>query len=408
MKRLFVMILVAAIVLGLAGCGDRGENTSEKTVVHLASLRTLDQMTGSFQQALAAFNEEPLDYQVEVVCYKDETSLQLAITGGDPIDLVDLYNLSTDVYIASGLLQDLYGYLDTDADLSREELVPAFLEMADQNGTLPFLSSSFAVRTLMAPSSLVPQQQGWTITEFLEVAENLPDGYDLMDDKSALDFLSLYLTYTIEDYVDLRSATVNLRQADLMQMMEYCRNDYVDSSQGDTPLLSYLTTVFGPDMYTSFLRESAEEYTLIGFPGASGNGALRYYGAEQLSILTTADYSDGAWEFLKYLLRWDRTGGIGFPVLQENFDRAISEAMEDALGENGTILSKGMTEAERDSLLAWIDNASGTGGSENTSEVISILLEDAASYISGDKTMDEVLEIMENRMQIYLSEKRQS
>jgi hypothetical protein len=298
--------------------------------------------------------------------------------------------------------------LDTDADLSREELVPAFLEMADQNGTLPFLSSSFAVRTLMAPSSLVPQQQGWTITEFLEVAENLPDGYDLMDDKSALDFLSLYLTYTIEDYVDLRSATVNLRQADLMQMMEYCRNDYVDSSQGDTPLLSYLTTVFGPDMYTSFLRESAEEYTLIGFPGASGNGALRYYGAEQLSILTTADYSDGAWEFLKYLLRWDRTGGIGFPVLQENFDRAISEAMEDALGENGTILSKGMTEAERDSLLAWIDNASGPGGSENTSEVISILLEDAASYISGDKTMDEVLEIMENRMQIYLSEKRQS
>lgn len=397
-------ILVAALIVCLTGCGGT-ESGGEKRVVHMATLRPETEMTSNFQQALASFNEENSDYCVEVTCYKDETSLQLAIVGGAEIDVVDLYHLSTDLYISGGLLADLYSYLDADEDINREDFVPAFLAMAEEDGALPFLSASFAVRTLMAPKSLVPNQQGWTVNEYLETVKQLPAGTYIMEDKSGLDFFSLYLTYTIQNYVNLKTDVLNLRQADFMNMLEYCRDGYVDSAHGDTPLLSYMNTIFGPDMYLSYLREQAEEYTLIGFPGASGNGALRYFGAEQLAILSNAGNGNGAWEFLKYFIQWERTGGIGFPVLQTNFDRFIQDAMEDTRDENGNIVEAGMTEAERDSLLEWINNASGPGGSENTSEVISIMLEEASAYLSGEKSMDDVLRIMENRLQIYLSEK---
>lgn len=397
-------IFVAALIVCLTGCSGT-ESGGEKQVVHLATLRPETEMTSNFQQALERFNQENSDYNVEVTCYKDETSLQLAIVGGAEIDAVDLYQLSTDLYISSGLLADLYSYLDADEDIKREDFVPSFLAMAEENGTLPFLSASFAVRTLMAPKSLVPNQQGWTVNEYLETVKQLPTGTYIMEDKSGLDFFSLYLTYAIPNYVNLKTDALNLRQDDFMNMLAYCRDDYVDSAHGDTPFLSYMNTIFGPDMYLSYLREQSNEYTLIGFPGASGNGALRYFGAEQLAILANAKNGNGAWEFLKYFIQWERTGGIGFPVLQKKFDRFIQDAMEDTRDENGNIVEAGMTEAERDSLLEWISNASGPGGSENTSEVISIILEEASAYMSGEKSMDDALRIMENRLQIYLSEK---
>lgn len=381
----------------------RKREAGQENTVYLAMVRDVSSVAPAFQNAVNTFNEENGTYSVVPVYYKDEASLQRGVIGGDAIDLIDLFGLSTDIYSSRGVLVDLYSYLDADADLDRGDFVPAFLSMAEQNGMLPFLSSSFSARTFMAPRALVGETSGWTVDEFLAAVDALPDEYYILDETTALDFFSIYLTYSIGNYVDLSTGEIHLDQDSFYKMMTFCKEKYRSSSQGTTPFLQYFSVIFGPLQYVDYLREQSEEYTLVGFPGAEGNGALRYFASEQIAISSLSENPDGAWEFLKYLVT-AQPDGIGFPVLMDSFQNVIQSAMEDTLDENGAVEEQGMTEEERDSLLSWLDQAAGPGGAANTSEVVDIIVEEAAAYIRGDKTYEAVLQLMENRLSIYLSE----
>lgn len=393
---------ISFMLVCICSCGFRSNNAGNKTIIHLAMVREINDVSSTFRNAISSFNEENDMYTIAPVYYKDEASLQRAVISGDAIDIIDLFGLSTDVYLAKGVLADLYTFLDADSELSRKDFVPAFLEMAEQNGHLFQMSASFAARSLLAPKAVVGNLNRWDENTFIEIASSAPAEYYVMDETSALDFLSIYLTYSIQNYVNINTETVSLRNGAFCDMLTYCRDAY--RANGQVPLLQYISTIFGAAQYVTFLREQANEYALVGFPGADGNGALRYFAAEQLAISALSEQSDGAWTFLKYLISSTDPNGIGFPVLQTNFDHTIQEAMEDELDEQGNVVVPGMTEAERNSLLQWLDNASGPGGAENTSDMIDIILEEAVAYISGDKSLDETLSLMESRLGIYLAE----
>ena len=395
---------VGLLLSMFGGCQTSSCGTANKITVHLAMTREIDSVSSTFRNAIEAFNEENDTYTVTPVYYKDEASLQRAVISGDAIDLIDLFGLSTDIYVAKGVLLDLYQLLDSDPELSRTDFVPSFLEMAEQNEQLPYLSASFAARSLLAPKSVVGDITGWNEEEFIQISTAAPDEYYIMEETGPLDFLSIYLTYSIQNYVDVNAGATNLRHGALCDVLTYCKDGFRTSSQGDIPLLQYISTIFGPTQYVTFLREQAEEYALVGFPGAEGNGALRYFAAEQLAISALSEQPDGAWAFLKYLVSSEDINGIGFPVLQANFDRTIQNAMDDEVDEYGNVIVPGMTEEERNDLLQWLGGAAGPGGAENTSAVIDIILDEAASYISGDKSLDDVLALMENRLAIYLAE----
>lgn len=399
-----VACAVSYILFLFCGCNIGSIGNGEKQTIHLAMIREVDSISSTFQKAIEAFNEESNSYIIVPVYYKDEASLQRALISGESIDLVDLFRLSTDLYVTKDVLVDLYTLLDQDTELSRTDFVAAFLEMAEQNGHLPYMSASFAARSFIAPKSVVGNIDHWSEQEFIEIATEAPDEYCIMDETSPENFMSIYLTYSIQNYVDISSGVVNLHQASFCNMLNFCKDAYRTSDPEKIPLLQYVSTIFGPMQYVTFLREQADEYALVGFPGADGNGALRYFAAEQLAISALSEQQEGAWAFLKFLVSSTDTNGIGFPVLQTNFDQTIQFAMEDEVDAQGNIIVPGMTEDERDSLIQWLDQAVGSGGTESTSEIIHIIVDEATAYISGDKPMDTVLTLMENRLAIYLAE----
>lgn len=422
MEKLYkIMVCVCMIVLML-GCQGNVVNSSsvaetpseerveshkrssdQANVVFLATIRNISSVSSVFQNAIDHFNAENGEYVIEPVYYKDEASLQRAVISGDSIDIIDLYGLSTDAYVSKGILTDLYQYIDSDSDISRDDFVPAFLHMAEQQEHLLFLSSSFSARGLLVPRSVVGDMTTWTEQEFLAIAENLPSEYYIMGETSALDFFSIYLTYTMDDIVDLVRGSINLDNENFCKTLTCCKEAYRNSAQGTMPLLQYFNVIFGASQYVTYIREQSDEYALVGFPGADGNGALRYFATEQLAISGLSENSAGAWAFLKYLVM-SEPGNVGFPVLQKHFDAVIASEMEDMVDENGNIVKPGMTDEEAMLLTQWLDNASGPGGAENASEVIEIILEEASAYITGDKNLDTVLNLIENRVAIYLAE----
>ena len=253
--RVVSLFCTVGLLLSMfAGCQASSRRTANKITVHLAMTREIDSVSSTFRNAIEAFNEENDTYTVTLVYYKDEASLQRAVISVDAIDLIDLFGLSTDIYVAKGVLLDLYQLLDSDPELSRTDFVPSFLEMAEQNEQLPYLSASFAARSLLTPKSVVGDITGWNEEEFIQIATAAPDEYYIMEETGPLDFLSIYLTYSIQNYVDVNAGTTNLRHGALCDMLTYCKDGFRTSSQGDIPLLQYISTIFGPTQYVTFLR----------------------------------------------------------------------------------------------------------------------------------------------------------
>ena len=146
MKKHFVRILMLLCAL-LCGCGGR-DDTSQSTLRIAAAFRSeeLDALAAQFE-ALHG------DCTVVVDYYPDNAYDRLCteIMAGDGPDVLNLYGLS--LPLDSPYLEDLYGYIDADEELHREDFVPAVLSSLEVGGVLRSLPATYEVVTLSARTS---------------------------------------------------------------------------------------------------------------------------------------------------------------------------------------------------------------------------------------------------------------
>lgn len=141
----------------------------------------------------------------------------------------------------------------------------------------------------------------------------------------------------------------------------------------------------------------------------------------QLAVSATSDKTDGAWQFIKYILsdEYQENSIWNFSVNNSVFQKKLAEAMEppyyiDENGEkveyeNSWYLDDGtevtlepMSEAEVQKIMNVINNA---GGSYQYDETINtIITEETASFFNGQKTAQQVADLIQNRVQTYIME----
>jgi multiple sugar transport system substrate-binding protein len=115
---------------------------------------------------------------------------------------------------------------------------------------------------------------------------------------------------------------------------------------------------------------------------------------------------DGAWAFLKYLLSQEvQEQGRYFPVQRAAFEAVLegakypgSDSRSSLPGNRQTPLSESEIQMVRD----FTENA--TRRTFRNDPIQDIIEEEAQSYFAGDKTAQEVAEIIEKRVKIYLGE----
>lgn len=110
----------------------------------------------------------------------------------------------------------------------------------------------------------------------------------------------------------------------------------------------------------------------------------------------------------------------GFPVYKENLNKAYAFAQTRTyhLNDNGekiadplyraaygdeTIEVYPATEEDIKKLQELLENA--TAPDMRSEEVLNIIMEEAEPYLAGEKTAEEAAQVIQNRMQLYMSEK---
>ncbi len=405
----------------------------------------------ALRSAILNFNKQNENYRIQVVDYSTYSTaddymggysqLDRDVISGNCPDIIDLSNLSSDKYVSKGILADLYTLMSEET-VAKEDFVQNYLRVMERDGSLYSLSPSFSVMTMVGAAAYVGSESGWTLEEFVDAAQSLPDNALVIDYTTRADFLSMMLYYTYDQFIDRETGECAFDSQEFIDLLNACMlfpEDYsfyeeyhnIDSS-GATMAVAvnedYYTSEYNKLRSGEKLLQSfgiygfddlqwgsgaalADDLTLVGFPGAPGNGAV-LMNSEEYGISANSEHQDVAWEFLCTLLSEDYLNSYGgsLPVIQEILDIKAQEAMQNPyyLDENGekveyenssmTIL----TQEQVDKVYDLIENA--TCQYRYDEQLQSIVSEEAAAFFAGQKTAETVADLIQNRVQIYIDE----
>jgi hypothetical protein len=207
-------------------------------------------------------------------------------------------------------------------------------------------------------------------------------------------------------------------------------------SEGD-PIMSSGFLSSPRDIRTWEKIFAGEEITLIGFPqsGAARTGAGSYiFPSGRFAVMEKAREKQGAWEFIKHTLNYYADTGI--PVKISNIEKLMDEAKKNIGGKEyaihiaaekpysddfifmksggsepskaGAALSfneitvGNNTDEDNEKFMDFIKSVSGIRKLDRT--ISNIIQEEVDYYLAGQKSADEIMDIIENRINLYISE----
>lgn len=416
----------------------------QRTILTLGA----EYLDDAIRNAVIDYNRKSDTYRISLVDYsqynteddytKGTEQLDRDVITGNCPDIVSLSSGHQDKYIAKGALADMSALIDKDETLSMDDLVAAPLRAYTVDGKLYGLPYSFDLQTLIASTKLVGDRTSWTMSDLASVIDGLDDGVSVMSYATQTSFLNQMTYLNLGQFVDYANASCSFDSDAFRQLLEAAKklpadedtedgmmyaassdDEYTQLQNGDLLLTtSYISS------NSSSLKEFYGVYkeghgmTVIGYPQDSGNGAMISVSGG-LAISAKSANIDAAWDFVKTILSDSVQQDIwGFSVTQKGFDEALQEATQQSyyLDENGekvyyddTSYIGGteytlpvLTQEQIDDFKSYVDGASISGSYD--SDIMDIITEEAGAFFSGDKSADDVVKLIQNRVGIYLGE----
>lgn len=440
----------------------------------------------AFLNIASEFNRESDKYRIKLIPYRtDDTmtaneKLMRDIIAGEIPDMV-LFGetITPEPFIKTGTFRDLYKFIDKDDKYNRDAFLPCVLEpMETDDGELPYLTMNFTLDTIAGKSSRLGDVDSWTLDDLEAMVKSLDNGYLMRVDEDGQpesELLEILLRSNIDEYVDYEQKTCDFGE-DFKKLLELC---------GDAPLLvsdpyihpeyyendEVLLSHYNISIMDEFLRDRFLTFgdDIISYVGAPRREPVTYGTAVIpdmcLSITTSCDDTNGAWEFICYYLdsgseiwrslegrmwliyrmpgfapTWETTevmfdmleqlavyvtadsvtldnGYEGVSQYMSTQNRAPDEKPYSYDPNNPTAMSAWsvkesyikqgakelvFTPEDEELLREHLAGCTVIGSSGNT--VTSIILEEAATYFAGAKTLDEVISIIENRVTTVINE----
>ncbi len=373
----------------------------EKTVITLALLGEDD----AILDHVAVFNVENPEYSIEVVCYEEQTQMDMDISTGKIPDIIctsEGYNK----YIQKGLIVDMIDLMEQYGGISTEDFVPTFLEASMTGDSLYVVANKFYIRTLVGLPQYVGSSQGWSLEQFIAALENKPDTMYACDVDSTT-LLRRIVESCYNQYVDAGTGTCHFDSPEFISLLE-ALSKYVDSDLQLRLSTVELESVLNEDILFDILNVFAFNYiqygskydlvTLAGFPSEFGNGAS-FVTNLKCGIFSTSEHIEGAWQFVSFMLSYRVQCALGsgsYPVNQQALEVWLTNTADQYIHEYPDAYQRVQE------LINYVSNIHLMAASETT--VSDIVCEEAAAVFDGSKTAQEAADIIQNRVSTYLAE----
>lgn len=351
----------------------------ERTTVSLGVGEISPELLQLLHSRAAEFNQNSQDVRVRLVDYsvysdgnarltEDVADLDLVLGAPETLQRMELLTLDS-------LMDEAVG---------ENSLLPGMCSAIRTENSIRWLPVYFTVKTLAGNRQLVGEQEGWTSEEFSAAVREhqelavmrLSNCYDVLDALlSVADFDSDSMTSILE-----AAASIPVDDGAIYELEANGASNAAAALKDQTLLLE-------PVELRSFMELKAleksvgEDLVLKGYPTLTGNGAYLHVPVA-VGISAGSQYTNEAWQVLKVLLCGNDSflsqEGLGFPVLQADFDAMAEEAMKkvsfrddsgNLVEQNPVIWLDGeavevepFTGSEIDSFQTYLEGCSGIAG----------------------------------------------
>ncbi len=343
------------------------------------------------------------------------------ISGEGPDIIIDGGNYSQ--LNNADYLLDLSDYV---SGLDSSNYFTNVIDEARTNGQIFQLPITYTVMGIVTEeSNITPGQTGFTYDEYNEFINTVCNGVNPLNFKTQTDFFIQALSF-MPDLME-EDGSVNFNNDAFVALAEYTR-DYVNNAiEGEEDVIAADQAAFGQvilsiDNYINSILGSANPRVLVGPPTYDGRGPL-ISGQNTVGVVAglSASETDACLEYVSLLLD-DSTQyqlGIisGIPINRN----AFVQVGQDAIDKHNRDLEHwygNMSEAEiREngvnpnpvdySTIEDFENLIASSSTWVTTDgaINAIIREEIPGYFEGQKSLDQIIEVLENRIHTLVNER---
>lgn len=378
-----------------------------------------------YQAVAAAFHKKYPAYRVEIKSYgyNDTNLLTELIAGKGPV-LVDTWLVGFETNEEWWEpLDEVFRQLDPE-----EELIPQVVDAGRINGTLYGIVTDFSLDTMV---TFAEEPEEWDYDTFLscfdEGDSSMKSVLLPLNGSGGESFLAkLFFHGLQENYLfDAESCTTRFDSEEFRKILRLGRYFEEREHQGTSEDVRQGTSlcaqayIDAPEDLACLRIWGGDKLRYVGYP--SGEGSRHYIeGAYPIAVRAnaTAEEKQLAHSFLQFLLSHDAqmeamsaetTGNyqmsVRRDVLEEQIDRINGDTYPNVHGFPQFHLGEQVDkELDRAVLYSLLEKAEPRQYMPR--ELVSIFSEELTDYLSGNLTEDVVIEHLENRVGLYLSEQK--
>lgn len=402
------------------------EEIKHRTELTLALVSSYQATEGVFASMVSSFNLNSelariklLDYsQGGAVSRADAIKrLNVELIAGKGPDLIMFDEMPISPYTEKGVMADLYGFMDLDPDISRDDFV--LLDKLAEDGKLFYAVPGFDLELVYGRYSDYGERLGWTIDEFTALQSSQPAGREVFPDVSREYFLERVLRLYLHDALDWASGTCDFENRDFISILNAAASidpgidtepNYYEQCQRELAQgrrETCLSTAMWVYSIADDEREAGERLSIIGWPSVDGRFGTLAEADFPVGICQASRHKKEAWEFVKYML-------IQKPIciptykktLDENIDSAINRVAfspDDPLIIDELGHAPWMSRQDADRLYELIDHIEFIN--EDNSQIMDIILEEAERFFDGISTAEETARVVNECVGLIMAEK---
>lgn len=388
----------------------RGEK-EEITVGTLYESEELDRLVRLFSAANGR-------YEAKIKVYDNVESLNTELIAGKGPDVFPTNMVDIREYAASGIIEDLGKYLDSEGTrLSRDMLFENILDIFTYDEVLVTIPNRFYIYAFEGLKEELGDSEGWTPDELVDRLTDRPDmtiyDYAIDSKDTAYHIANLLFNSMKETFVDWSTYTAYFDSEEFISILEFLKG--YQAPVADTTLRPLEMLDEGKALIVSEQIMEIEtvmnlcksgKYRFIGYPTKDGGAAYGVNLGKSFSINSNSSHKEAAWKFIEYTVMSsaydDEAMGlmIGFPII-------ISEVWEtiEYLPKKYADPEYVADEESVEQLMYMIDHVKYVVN-WNEDSVMNIVREEVNTMLASDRTAVDTARIIQERVQLYLDERR--
>lgn len=362
------------------------------------------------------------DYNYKFIAEKD-TAENIYL---DQVELIKYFNQGNapDIFYgnefdyvqfgASGYVQDLSAYIESDTDSDLDNLYPSVRNLMVSDGKCYSIFPAFYLNGYWGTT----EDFGDTVEVSYTELEQIKPGISIFGNTHSYNVAASIIIYSLRDFnqytdeqiVDIVDFSIRNGVASNAPM-ELIELPSITEVAGGEYLLSLMG---GIDLYSFGNLESSSDSSIrfIGFPSVNGSAHL-VNPVGQIAMSSGTDYPDECWEFMSVMLSdsiQDYATSKGYiPVTEIAMSNLFDYSVDsESIPEDNDVLKsyfgtkKSLSEDVVEDYKLAIDSIDTV--SMIDWGVYNIILEEISSYDTQDKSVEEIADAIKSRIDIFIAE----